>query len=103
MFSIMIVEDDKIIAESLKEALEKWQYQVHIATDFNDIGLEYEQIEETVLTDRKWLQVLIEQILSNSLKYTPNGTIKILYGDTDQTCDRRYRSWYPKRRFTENL
>lgn len=52
MFSIMIVEDDKIIAESLKEALEKWQYQVHIAIDFNDITNEFlEQRPQMVLLD----------------------------------------------------
>lgn len=41
MFSILIVEDDKIIAESLKETLEKWQYEVTIATNFNDIMQEF--------------------------------------------------------------
>ena len=41
MFSIMIVEDDKIIAASLKEELEKWQYEVHVAKDFNDITSEF--------------------------------------------------------------
>lgn len=63
------IEVDGVIKETLKNYALLFIY--------NDIGLEYEQIEETVLTDRKWLQVLIEQILSNSLKYTPNGTIKI--------------------------
>ena len=41
MFSIMIVEDDKTIATSLKAELEKWQYEIHIATDFNDITGEF--------------------------------------------------------------
>ena len=44
---------------------------------YNDISLEYDMSDEAVLTDRKWLQVLLEQILSNSLKYSPGGTIKI--------------------------
>lgn len=44
MFSIMIVEDDKTIATSLKEELEKWQYEVHMATDFNDITAEFLEI-----------------------------------------------------------
>lgn len=41
MFSIMIVEDDKMIATSLKAELEKWQYEVHIATNFNDITADF--------------------------------------------------------------
>lgn len=44
---------------------------------YNDISLDFNIGDETVLTDRKWLQVLIEQILSNSLKYSPGGSIKI--------------------------
>lgn len=44
---------------------------------YNHISLEYEEIQESVLTDGKWLQILLEQILSNSLKYTVGGTIKI--------------------------
>lgn len=41
MFSIMIVEDDKTIATSLQAELEKWQYNVHIATEFSDITAEF--------------------------------------------------------------
>lgn len=44
---------------------------------YNDISLDLNVADEAVLTDRKWLQVLIEQILSNSLKYSPGGSIKI--------------------------
>ncbi len=44
---------------------------------YNDISLDFNIGDETVLTDRKWIQVLIEQILSNSLKYSPGGSIKI--------------------------
>lgn len=41
MFSIMIVEDDKTIATSLKEELEKWQYEVYVAENFSDITAEF--------------------------------------------------------------
>ena len=44
---------------------------------YNDISLDFDLGEETALTDRKWLQVLIEQLLSNSLKYSPGESIKI--------------------------
>ena len=41
------------------------------------IRLEYEPVEYTVLTDDKWLAFVIEQIISNALKYTQEGMIKI--------------------------
>ena len=45
------------------------------------ISLEYEGTALQVLTDEKWLSFVIEQLLSNALKYTPaGGTIRI-YGD----------------------
>lgn len=41
------------------------------------IRLEYETIEKTIVTDEKWLSFVLEQILSNALKYTREGCIKI--------------------------
>ena len=41
------------------------------------LTLVYEQLNTTVVTDEKWLSFVIEQVLSNALKYTPSGSIKI--------------------------
>ncbi len=41
------------------------------------IRLNYEGVGKTVLTDEKWLGFVIEQLLSNALKYTPKGSISI--------------------------
>ncbi|MCD8107627.1 MAG: sensor histidine kinase [Oscillospiraceae bacterium] len=41
------------------------------------IELIYEPVRETVLTDEKWLAFVIEQVLSNALKYTPSGSISV--------------------------
>ena len=42
------------------------------------ISLRYEPLRATALTDEKWLQFALEQVLSNALKYTPpGGTIAI--------------------------
>lgn len=41
------------------------------------ISLKYETIDEDVLSDEKWMVFVIEQILSNSLKYTKTGSISI--------------------------
>ena len=37
------------------------------------IKLKYEPIENKILTDEKWLLFVIEQVLSNALKYTKSG------------------------------
>lgn len=44
---------------------------------YKNIPLNYEETGATVLTDAKWLQFVIEQILSNALKYTKKGSISI--------------------------
>ena len=42
----------------------------------------YEEVEKTIVTDEKWFEFLIEQLLSNALKYTKEGSITIaLDGD----------------------
>jgi hypothetical protein len=45
------------------------------------IKLNYEELNCNVLTDEKWLVFVIEQILSNSLKYTNSGEISIYMDD----------------------
>lgn len=41
------------------------------------LSLDYKPLDVTVLTDEKWLQFVIEQVLSNAIKYTPSGGIRI--------------------------
>ena len=45
----------------------------------NHISLEYQSNLTYVVSDSQWLTILIEQILSNALKYTENGKIAIQY------------------------
>ena len=49
------------------------------AAEFIDrkLHLQYEPIHETMVTDDKWLSFVIEQLLSNALKYTREGSISI--------------------------
>ena len=60
---------DKII----KQAVRKF------SSDFigHKLSLVYEPVNTTVITDEKWLSFVIEQVLSNALKYTPSGSITI--------------------------
>lgn len=46
----------------------------HITLDFLETG-------KTVLSDEKWLAFVVGQVLSNALKYTPEGGTIRVYGD----------------------
>ena len=41
------------------------------------LKLDYTPAERKVLTDGKWLSFVVEQVLSNALKYTPSGSVSI--------------------------
>ena len=41
------------------------------------LKLDYTPAERKVLTDGKWLSFVVEQVLSNALKYTPSGFVSI--------------------------
>ncbi len=50
------------------------------------IRLDYRLQDEMVLTDEKWLSFVIEQVLSNALKYTDSGTISIYLKEPKILC-----------------
>lgn len=60
---------DRIIREAVKK----------YSTTFikKKISLDYAPVETAVISDEKWLSFVIEQILSNALKYTHAGKISI--------------------------
>ena len=62
-------ELDKIVKKSVKK------YSIIFIS--KKIGIDMKNTEKTVVTDEKWLGFVIEQILSNSLKYTNSGVISI--------------------------
>lgn len=49
------------------------------------ISLDYHKIESKVISDGQWLSILIEQILSNALKYMNEGKISIFYDEDSHT------------------
>lgn len=74
-------ENDLIIREYdldaiIKQAIHKY------ASQFirKKIRLVYEPAEVRVVTDEKWLLFILEQLLSNAVKYTLEGTITIRAG-----------------------
>ena len=43
------------------------------------LSLHLHDLDRTIITDRKWFVVILEQVLSNSLKYTSQGGIEIYF------------------------
>lgn len=65
---------DRVIKESVKKYSTMF-IKKHISLDFRETGM-------IAISDEKWLAFVIEQLISNSLKYTlPEGKISI-YADT---------------------
>lgn len=63
----------------IRQALRKYA-QMFI---LKKISLDFKESGQTVLTDEKWILFVLEQILSNALKYTKEGTIRI-YMDEEE-------------------
>ena len=63
----------------VKKAVKKYaMFFIH-----NNLSLTLEEIEASVLTDEKWLGFVLEQVLSNAVKYTKQGGISIYL---DKSC-----------------
>lgn len=57
------------------------------ATDFIEkkLSLSLEMEDEIVLTDKKWVSLVIDQILSNCIKYTDKGGVSISFDKESHT------------------
>ena len=69
---------DGIIRQSVKK----------FASEFigRKISLEYGEIHKDIVTDEKWLSFVLEQLLSNALKYTREGSIRIYLRGENTLC-----------------
>lgn len=63
----------------IKKAVKKYS----ILFIYKGIKLDYQPLGIKVLSDGQWMQTILEQLLSNSLKYTASGTISI-YMDSEK-------------------
>lgn len=68
------------LSKVVKQAIRKYA-AIFIA---QKITLDFKEMDCLVLTDEKWLVFVIEQIISNALKYTTSGTITI-YLEAEKT------------------
>ena len=50
------------------------------------LTLDYKPVNYTVLTDEKWLTFVIEQIISNAVKYTTEGSVRIYMNEPRILC-----------------
>lgn len=49
------------------------------------ISLRYDALNKSVVSDEKWLEFVIEQLLSNAIKYTQKGSITIEAGGSEES------------------
>ncbi len=68
--------------EMIKSAVKKF------STQFirKKLRLEYEPLDASVITDEKWFGFVLEQVLSNALKYTREGSITIYLEQPKKLC-----------------
>lgn len=52
------------------------------------LKLVYDPVDAKVITDDKWLSFVVEQVLSNALKYTPSGSVTISLDAPKTLCIR---------------
>ena len=66
------------VEDLVKEIVKKYAIffiQKGLSLNLHDLG-------RTIITDRKWFVVILEQVLSNSLKYTSQGGIEIYFQES---------------------
>ena len=70
----LVVEKENI-GDLVKEVVKK--YALFFIQQ--GLSLNLHDLNHTVITDKKWFLVILEQVLSNSLKYTKQGSIEIFF------------------------
>ena len=50
------------------------------------LKLEYEPVSYSTITDSKWLSFIIEQVISNAVKYTSEGSVRIFMNEPGILC-----------------
>jgi signal transduction histidine kinase len=61
------------LAEIVKSAVRKYS----VSFIEKKLSMEFEDFSLRIVTDQKWLEILLQQIISNSVKYTTQGGVHI--------------------------
>ena len=70
------------IDEIIKPAVRKFSREFIL----KKLKLEYEPVNHKAVTDSKWLSFIIEQIISNAVKYTSEGSVHIYMNEPGVLC-----------------
>ena len=76
----LIKEND--IDEIIRPAVRKFSREFIL----KKLKLEYEPVNYRVITDSKWLSFIIEQVISNAVKYTSEGSVRIYMSEPGVLC-----------------
>lgn len=49
MYKLLLIEDDEVIASSIRAYLEKWNFQVHVVTDFSTVLDQFVDFQPSVV------------------------------------------------------
>lgn len=82
---LTLQNEDSDLVRSLSGDLMRVEQYVEMVLVF--LRLDYQPLDRTVVTDAKWLGFVVEQVLSNALKYTASGSVTIAM-DGDDLCIR---------------
>ena len=72
-------EDLVLKKENLEDLVKEIVKKYAIFFIQKGLSLHLHDLDRTIITDRKWFVVILEQVLSNSLKYTSQGGIEIYF------------------------
>ena len=72
-------EDLVLKKENLEDLVKEIVKKYAIFFIQKGLGLHLHDLDRTIITDRKWFVVILEQVLLNSLKYTSQGGIEIYF------------------------
>lgn len=70
------------IDEMVRPAIRKFSREFIL----KKLKLEYEPVNYKAVTDSKWLSFIIEQIISNAVKYTSEGSVRIYMNEPGVLC-----------------
>ena len=72
-------EDLVLKKENLQDLVKEIVKKYAIFFIQKGLSLNLHDLDRTIITDKKWFVVILEQVLSNSLKYTSQGGIEIYF------------------------